>query len=111
MRILFVLAAIALAGLSTSAQTCPSHSGLDGAPQASVLHGTLRYHNDLREWLGLKPDRPVCGEVEIQFIFSGSGAWRVAESLRGCSVTATGRIFESPTTYYSADLAVQDPEL
>lgn len=69
------------------------------------------YHDDLRRWLGLKLDKPACGQREIQLVFSDAAAWRKAETLRGCLLTVTGKIFDSPTGYYSASLAMSDSTL
>jgi hypothetical protein len=107
-RAVFVfLLALGLAG-AAFAQSCPTG---DEAPVASVLHGTLVHHDELRIWIGLKVDRVTCGEREIQLTFGTSEAWRAAEALRNCGVTATGKLFYGPTGYYSADMAVGDPIL
>jgi hypothetical protein len=96
------------------AQTCPtaadSEQGRD-ASRSSLLHGQMAYHDDLRQWLGLKLDKRACGQGEIQLVFADATAWRKAEALRGCSLTVDGKIFDSPTGYYSAKLAMSDPML
>jgi hypothetical protein len=111
-----VIPTFLLALLSTSllAQTCPTTADSEqgrAAADPSVLHGRLVYHEDLRDWLGLELDKPACGQHEIQLVFTDAAVWRKAEALRGCSLTVTGKIFDSPTGYYSAGLAVSDPTL
>ena len=102
--------------LSTSVvgQACPTgaeaQQGLEAA-EPSTLHGQLIYHDDLRQWSSLRPDRPVCGQDEIQLIFSDAAAGRRAEAMRGCSLTVKGKIFNSPTGYYSTELAMSNPTL
>lgn len=113
MRILiFFVLALAMVGIAR-AQSCPKDdsSGSDAVPEQSTLHGTVKYHDDLREWLGLELDHPACGQSEIQLVFSDDKEWRRVESLRGCAVTATGILYDSPTGYYSARIAVGDPKL
>ncbi len=109
MRALIVLAAALLASLAASAQTCPTNEG--DALQPSALHGKLLLHDELREWLGIKLDRPACGEDEVQLIFPKNEDWRKAETLRGCGVTAIGNLYESPTGYYSANTAISNATL
>lgn len=102
-----------LGAVGLRAQACPEHdgNGFAEAAMASTLHGTLQVHNDLRHWLGLKLDATVCKKDEVQLIFSKSASRREAETMRGCTVTGTGKLFESPTAYYSEELAVADAEL
>ncbi|HEV2194293.1 MAG TPA: hypothetical protein VGR55_01860 [Candidatus Acidoferrum sp.] len=108
MRTLVGLTIMFLAAVSTQAQTCPQNSDNPDTPGPSVaLHGTLIYHDDLRQWLGLRLDHPVCGETEVELVFSNSSAWRRAQSLRGCTLTARGTLYESPTGYYSAKFAIE----
>ncbi len=107
-----VIVLIAFLSTFVLGQTCPTAAESEqgsGAAEPSVLHGRLVYHNDLRRWLGLKLDKPACGQGEIQLVFADAALWRRAEALRGCSLTVTGDIFDSPTGYYSADLAISDP--
>jgi hypothetical protein len=113
MRTLIVLTTALLATAAVNAQTCPPHDdhGREKALSPSVLHGTLLFHDDLRQWIGIKLDRPACGQTEVQLVFSKADAWREAETLRGCTVTATGELFDSPTGYYSAELAISDATL
>jgi hypothetical protein len=110
-------AAIALLGAATAAraQSCPKDnpSSVDIAPEASTLHGTVVYHDELREWLGLRLDQSACGEDEIQLEFtdkSGNG-FRRAVALRNCGVTAKGKLYNSPSGYYSTGVAMNDPPL
>jgi len=95
------------------AQSCPTQdaAGQHDASESSVLHGILVHHDELRTWLGLKLDRPACGESEIQLTFDTPDAWRKAETLRNCGVTATGVLFLAPTAHYSAGMAIENPKL
>lgn len=99
--------------LAANAQGCPVRDdrGPAEASVASTLHGTILFHDELRQWLGLKLDQATCGQFEVQLVFSDTDAWRNAETLHGCSVTATGKLFDSPTGYYSAEVAISDPAL
>jgi hypothetical protein len=106
----FVLAFLWVATFAQG-QSCPVDDESFGyASEESTLHGTLLNHDELRQWLGLKLDRSVCGESEIQLVFVPDGL-KKAETLQGCSVEVTGKLYLSPTGYYSAHLAVQDPRL
>jgi hypothetical protein len=111
MRTLVIFAMALLASAIASAQTCPDRSGSLEASKDSVLRGTLLVHDDLRQWIGIKLEPPVCSHTEVQLIFTQDKAYRVAETMRECSVTATGKLFDSPTGYYSADMAVADAVL
>jgi hypothetical protein len=114
MRTLMVLAAALLVTVTVKAQTCPPQDqehGLAEASRPSVLHGTLLVHDELRQWLGIKLDRPACGQKEVELVYSKAEGWRKAEALRGCTLTATGKLYDSPTGYYSADIAISDPIL
>ncbi len=91
-------------------QACPDGSDL-GARSASILHGTISYHDELRQWIGLKLDHPACGQHEIQLVFDSSDGFRKAKALRRCSATAAGKLFEGLTGYYSADLAISGAKL
>lgn len=113
MRALVVLSIVFFAASATYSQSCPkSDARAPGEAQgASALHGTLTYHDELRQWLGIKLDSPACGETEIQLVFSNAAAWRRARSLQQCKMTVRGKLYESPTGYYSAHLAISNPEL
>ena len=91
-------------------QSCPRADSTEAA-QSSVLHGSILYHNELRQWIGLKLASPVCGKPELQLVYADPDAYRRAKSLRGCTVTATGKIYEGLTGYYSASLAIENPEI
>ncbi len=95
------------------AQSCPTEdsNGPHDASEPSMLHGILVHHDELRIWIGLKLSSPACGETEIQLTFDTSEAWRKADSVRSCGVTATGVLFLSPTGYYSTRMAMQNPKL
>ncbi|SRR6266849_2115384 len=113
MRPLVILLAALLLSVAASAQNCPMSDarGPAEASAASTLHGTLILHDELRKWLGLKLDLPTCGQDEIQLVFPDAKALRSAESFRGCAVSATGKLFDTPTGYYSAEIAISDPLL
>lgn len=113
MRTLIVLATALLATIAVNAQTCPTEDehGLREAARPSVLHGTLLLHDDLRHWLGIKLERPVCGQAEVELVFFKAGRRIEAETLRGCNVTATGKLYYTPTGYYSAAMAISDATL
>jgi len=108
-----VLSLLLFSASEAFAQTCPKQDsrGPHDATEPSVLHGTLVYHDELRTWLGLKLDRPACGETEIELLFDTSDAWRKADSLRNCGVTATGKLYLGDTAYYSVPMAIADPQL
>ncbi len=113
MRALIILATGLFAAMGLNAQTCPAHGdkGPGEGLEPSVLHGTLLLHDELRKWIGITLEQPVCGQTEVQLVFSKTEKWREAEALRGCAVTATGKLFDSPTGYYSADMAISDATL
>ena len=113
MRVAPILAFLLLAAACLNAQQCPAEGGKTAgvAVKPSVLHGTLVAHDDLRHWLGLKLDEPACGQTEIQIVFSKAEQSRAAETLRQCTVTATGALYESPTGYYSTAVAMSDAQL
>ena len=99
--------------LAASAQNCPvrNERGPAEASVDSTVHGTIVLHDELRQWLGLKLDQPACAQFEVQLVFSDVKAQRSAETLRGCAVSATGKLFDSPTGYYSAEIAISNPAL
>src|SRR5215471_14680408 len=111
MRLQMILLAFLSAVGSSYAQSCPvqNSQGVGQALEASVLHGKLLYHEELRPWLGLQLDRPSCDENEVQFVFSDTADWRRAKSLRSCTVTASGKLYVSPTSYYEKNMAISDP--
>ena len=113
MRVLLILTGL-FCVVSTQAQSCPPVQDAYGpgvAVASSSLHGTLRYHDELREWLGLRFDKLTCGQYEVQLTFSDAAMQRRAESFRGCGVTVTGTMFYRPSGYYSAEIAINDPVL
>lgn len=109
MRTLLVLMAALLTGGATRAQVCPPQNGdAIEASGVSVLHGMLLLHDELRQWLGLKLDRKACGQTEIELVFSTSEDWGKAETLLGCAISASGRLYDSPTGYYATDMAISN---
>lgn len=113
MRFLGILAVVLGACLTANAQNCPllREQGFAEASAPSALHGALIFHDELRHWLGLMPDQPACGQTEIQLVFKDAESFRRAKSFRGCTITVTGKLYDSPTGYYSADMAIADAEL
>ena len=95
---------------ATADQVCPDGSYSE-AQSASILHGTVSYHDELRQWIGLKLGHSACGQHEIQWVFDSSEGFRKAKTLRTCAVKAIGKLFGGMTGYYSADLAISDPKL
>jgi len=104
------LLALLMLSAAAAEQTCPSGGNPD-APRPATLHGTLQYHDELRHWIGITLNSSVCGQREIQLVFPNDQKLRLAGTLNRCKVTVIGNIFESPTGYYSAPLAVGDPAL
>jgi len=113
MRTFIFFATLFLAATTARAQTCPDKmsKGSPDPPKDSVLHGTLQVHDDLRQWIGVKLDTHICDQAEVQLIFSKTTAYRIAETMRECAITVTGELFESPTGYYSAGIAISDATL
>lgn len=108
-----LIALLSLCATQARAQSCPSENDddLNVAKTASTIRGTIVRHHELRNWLGLKLDQPVCGETEIELTFDSSARWRETETLRGCQATATGVIFDGVTGYYSTKYAIQDAQI
>ncbi|HXB62795.1 MAG TPA: hypothetical protein VNU94_08110 [Acidobacteriaceae bacterium] len=106
MRAIWILIFLTLGMQTLSAQNCPADSGELTTP--SSLQGTIAYHHELRDWIGLKLQQPACGQNEIQLTFSDTAGYKHAETLRGCSVAVTGSLDESPTGYYSTDFFIVD---
>ena len=112
MQMRFFIGFLTILWMATAAhaQKCPdATTGM--ADGASALHGTVVYHDELRQWLSLKLDRAACGEKEVELVFSDSAKWKHAKSLRGCKATAIGELYPGVTGYYSAPLAVSVREL
>jgi len=100
---------LALVGTACAAQSCPTDVAPDKEPPPSTLRGTIHQYRQLRDWIGLDLDTPACGEKTIQLIFLKPVAAERATGFGGCSARVTGAIYESPTGYYSANLAISDP--
>ncbi|MGH9689349.1 MAG: hypothetical protein ACRD5K_19975, partial [Candidatus Acidiferrales bacterium] len=92
------------------AQKCPDPNSGE-ALENSTLQGTLQYHHDLQQWLAIKLESPACGQTQIQLVFSDTNTFRTAETLRGCVITATGKLYDIPAGYYSTAMVVLDPAL
>lgn len=109
MRALLIVVLLAsLAGFTSQAQDCPRNDPngpfVDSIPR--TLHGRVVFHNDLRQWLSLELDKPVCGErtVQILMLDKNSDSTGHLETFRGCRVKATGPLGLAGTLYYSADI-------
>ena len=110
MKLVFIVT-ISFIALGLSAQSCPDPATPEDAPHPSTLHGTLRYHDELRQWLELKLDHPACGEDQVQLVFKDTAEWRRAKSFDSCRATITGELYEGVTGYYSANIAMMDPSI
>lgn len=105
MRVIIVFAAFLWLATTASAQSCPdANTGVAAEP--AVLHGALAYHDELRKWLGLRLDHSECGGDEVQLVFPKSEERRAAETLQDCHITATGKLYNGETGYYSSNLAM-----
>ena len=99
-------------GPLAQAQTCPKSDPKGPSIPSAVqtIRGTLTYHNGVRQWYELTPEKPVCGERSIEEVGTGwddqkaVATWRALERMRGCVVEATGSLAISGTGYYSLDL-------
>jgi hypothetical protein len=113
MRTFILLATALLATLVANAQSCPKEDphGFPKASNPSVLHGTLLLHDELRRWLGIKLERPACGQTEVELVFSNVEGRRKAETLQGCNLDVNGKLYFSPSGYYSAAVVIWDPTL
>ena len=109
---LFIVAFILISAHSTHAQSCPLENphGPSIPSSTRTLTGTIVYHDDLRQWLGIRLDSPVCGQSEIELYASGKmdtqreSNQRRLETLRGCKAKVTGTLDLAPTGYYSTDI-------
>jgi hypothetical protein len=107
-RVLVFLVSCGFVAGTLFAQSCPPADGKNiDASQASVLHGTIRFHPGTRPWIGLILPKPACGASEIELAFDDEGSR--AKQMDRCSVAVKGVISESTTIYYSADLNIFDP--
>lgn len=110
MRGVIVLFITLLISAAAEAESCPP-SQTENAPEISTLHGKLNRFGELRNWLGIELDQPACGEKIVQLVFKSGDRNREVEALRGCEVTASGKLYEPVTGYYSAKLAIFDPDV
>lgn len=103
----WVLVVLALFAGLTYAQSCPrdNPNGPSFNSQKLTLTGKLVYHNDLRQWFGLRLGKPICGQTEIQLIGADEVADRLLQVHRGCRVSASGSLALSPTGYYSREIS------
>jgi hypothetical protein len=102
---------LALSALSClHAQNCPPNDMVTPASGPSTLVGVVRYHDELRQWMGLEVNPPVCGQKEIQLTFY-KGDPREARAIGGCVASMTGSIGRSSTGYYSRDMYIDDPRI
>ncbi len=107
---LVLAAGVFCAGLQARAQSCPPDDGSLRPGKTTTVSGTIRYHNELRQWIGLELASTVCSQREFQLIFvkDSQAHYRQTESLSGCKATVTGEIEWSPTGYYSAEMYIAD---
>lgn len=77
-------------------------SYIDG--YSRTLTGSLVFHDDLRQWLSLKLDAPVCGLQELELVHTDEMHPLKLEVFRGCHVAVTGILGLPATGYYSAEL-------
>jgi hypothetical protein len=114
MRALLFVAAFLVGSGVSQAQDCPREKP-DGPYVESAsrtLVGRVVFHNDLRQWLSLEVDEPVCGERVIELFADGGGGGfevdqrnsRELERFRGCRVKSMGTLGIPGTGYYSAHL-------
>jgi hypothetical protein len=86
----------------------PESSGPSIESAAHTLSGQLVYHDQYRQWFGLKLDAPVCGVREVQLVdLDRAGEAPEAQHLevfRGCRVQTTGVLDVPGTTYFSAEV-------
>ena len=92
--------------------SCPDYDKYKdlNAPKPSSLHGTIQFHDEIRQWLGVKLDKPTCNESEIQLVTAKSDGYRQMKTFVGCTVSVTGVLFQGATGYYSTKLAI-DPDI
>ncbi len=108
MRIpVFCALALALAtctAVASVAQQCPQSitTGLGKASEVRALEGSLVFHDSIRKWFELKLDQLQCGQTSIE-LMPINADWTPVEVLRGCRVRSSGKIYFSPTGYYSLD--------
>src|ERR1700722_4873803 len=109
----FVLLILLFASSHIFAQDCPKATPdgplLDSAPRK--LTGKVVFHNDLRQWLSLELDAPVCGSKQIQLVEFDEGDSHSFEVFRGCRVTVSGKLGIPGTGYYSAELYQEVTEI
>lgn len=105
-RIACFLALCAFLAVSAFGQDCPvtDKNGVSADSAPRTLEGQLVYHDGIRHWFELKLDKPQCGQASIELVRIKGGR-QALEVLRGCRVGSTGKIYDSPTGYYSLDLA------
>jgi len=109
----FIFSICSLLGASAvSAQACPTEDNNGVEPLHPVtLHGRIIYHDALRQWFGFRPDKPICGQTEVQIsanpgqiVRLSNGRHARMEELRNCMASVTGPLFITPTGYYSSAL-------
>jgi hypothetical protein len=88
------------------AQQCPevNPAGPSKSSAAFITKGVIIYHDALRQWYGLRLDKPVCGLTELQLTGANDQLWKQLELLRGCKATVSGTLNLPGTNYYSAEI-------
>lgn len=106
----FLMFTLSLVSHAT-AQICPTDDGSLSPGQPTTLTGLIRFHNELRDWIGLQLSSPVCGQKELQLTFLEGDAslrFRQAMALDGCNVKVAGVLEIPVSSYYSAGLYIAD---
>jgi hypothetical protein len=107
MRVVLFFAVLILAASTSTAQDCPRSDPKGPLIDSAVrtLTGKVVFHNDLRGWLSLELQNPVCGEGIVQLVQLDAQKDEASlEVFRGCTVTITGKLGLSGTLYYSAEI-------
>lgn len=104
-RWLAIFAWTSCSAITLTAQNCPPDD-----MGTSTLTSVIRYHSELRQWIGLEVNPPACGQKEIQLTFY-KGDPRKVMALDGCIASITGGIGISSTGYYSRDMYIDDPRI
>jgi hypothetical protein len=109
MRALFfaaIFVAFLQLGRPSAAQDCPRENpagpSIDSMPRTLV--GTIVFHDDMRQWLSIDLDAPVCGQNRIEIFDVDYQHPRQLEVFRGCRVTTRGVLGIPSTGYYSTDV-------
>lgn len=107
----------ACAALPTVGQHCPKENshGPSQPSETTTVEGRIIYHDGIRKWFELKPDRPVCGQPSIE-LFPGRSAFypgspAALETFRGCRVRVEGFLSGAASGYYMLDINLNVGEI